>query len=80
MFLVHGEGHLDLMLGFNYKKVRVAQCGEWSSQSMVPFFPYHIEPGMAHRLYTKDKDCLVVEVSTTEINDVVRLEDDYGRG
>jgi mannose-6-phosphate isomerase len=39
----------------------------------------HITPGTRHRM-TAVKDCDVVEVSTPEIEDVVRLDDRYGRG
>jgi len=30
-------------------------------------------------MYAPDSDCLVVEVSTPELDDVVRLSDRYGR-
>ncbi len=39
---------------------------------------FRIEPGVVHRM-TAVKDCFVFEVSTAELDDVVRLEDDYGR-
>jgi mannose-6-phosphate isomerase len=38
----------------------------------------HITPGMKHRMTAVD-DCDVLEVSTPELEDVVRLEDRYGR-
>jgi mannose-6-phosphate isomerase len=38
----------------------------------------HIIPGMKHRMTAVD-DCDVLEVSTPELEDVVRLEDRYGR-
>ena len=37
-----------------------------------------IAPGTAHRVVAVE-DSEIVEVSTTELDDVVRLEDDYGR-
>ncbi len=40
--------------------------------------PVHIPPKTIHRLEAIG-DCLVVEVSSTELDDVVRLEDDYNR-
>jgi mannose-6-phosphate isomerase len=44
----------------------------------LPQQPFHIAPGMRHRMIAiEDSD--VLEVSTTEIDDVVRLEDRYGR-
>ena len=47
---------------------------------MVAGEPYVIEPGTVHRLRgTAAEGGLVLEVSSPEIEDVVRLEDDYGR-
>lgn len=39
---------------------------------------HHIEPGLIHRMIAVT-DCDVLEVSTPELEDVVRLEDDYDR-
>ncbi|MFQ5789223.1 MAG: cupin domain-containing protein [Acidobacteriota bacterium] len=39
---------------------------------------YHIPPGTLHRM-TAVEACDVLEVSTPELDDVVRLEDRYGR-
>jgi mannose-6-phosphate isomerase-like protein (cupin superfamily) len=39
---------------------------------------FHVTPGMRHRMIALE-DCDVFEVSTTELDDVVRLEDAYGR-
>lgn len=38
----------------------------------------HIPPGMVHRFEAVD-DTDLVEVSTPQLDDVVRLQDDYGR-
>jgi len=38
----------------------------------------HVTPGTVHRM-TAIEDCEVMEVSTPELDDVVRLEDRYGR-
>lgn len=40
---------------------------------------YHIPPGTIHRMSALDGDVDVLEVSTPELNDVVRLADNYGR-
>tara|TARA_Y100000034_G_scaffold6679_1_gene7362 strand:- start:4730 stop:5080 length:351 start_codon:yes stop_codon:yes gene_type:complete len=40
---------------------------------------YHIEPGTVHRFGAAQRPVHLVEVSTTELDDVVRIEDDYGR-
>jgi len=50
---------------------------------MEKYRPYLIRPGTIHRLEASDDEvmggCLVIEISSTELDDVVRLEDDYGR-
>ncbi len=43
-----------------------------------PLEPFHVTPGLRHRM-TALEDTDVIEVSTTELDDVVRLEDRYGR-
>lgn len=43
-----------------------------------PRQPFHITPGLRHRMVAIE-DTDVVEVSTPELDDVVRLEDRYGR-
>ena len=40
---------------------------------------FHIKPGMIHRFCAYEGPCTLVEVSTKEISDVIRIEDDYGR-
>lgn len=52
---------------------------ELKSVELGPGQTWHIPAGMVHRLKAVT-DIEVVEVSTSEIADVVRLEDDYGRG
>lgn len=39
---------------------------------------HHIPPGKKHRMIALE-DCQVFEVSTPQLDDVVRLEDRYGR-
>jgi quercetin dioxygenase-like cupin family protein len=39
---------------------------------------FHISSGLRHRMMALE-DCDVLEVSTPELDDVVRLEDRYGR-
>jgi len=45
---------------------------------MNPGDGFHIPPLMKHRMIAAT-DCDVLEVSTPELDDVVRLEDAYGR-
>lgn len=46
---------------------------------LSPGETFHVTPGTKHRMFADAVDCLVVEVSTAELDDVVRLEDRYGR-
>ena len=52
--------------------------GELRRIEMEPGDVFHITPGVLHRM-TGIEDCDIVEVSTPELDDVVRLEDRYGR-
>ena len=47
-------------------------------QELEPGSTFHIPPGLRHRM-TAVEECDVLEVSTPELDDVVRLEDRYGR-
>ncbi len=40
---------------------------------------YHIFPGDIHRFEARENDVVLVEVSTPELDDVIRIEDDYRR-
>jgi len=40
---------------------------------------YHVAPNTIHRFGAGDHDVVIIEVSTTELDDVVRLQDDYKR-
>ena len=45
---------------------------------MKPGDAFHVQPGTVHRMRALT-DVLVLEASTPEVEDVVRLEDSYGR-
>lgn len=68
MYLYRGSAQLEI------------QDSEGQSQviKLSPGESYHIEAGWRHRL-TAVEDCEILEVSTPELDDVVRLEDKYGR-
>ena len=40
---------------------------------------YHVQPGQVHRFGAGKSGAMICEVSTGEITDVVRLQDDYKR-
>ena len=47
--------------------------------TLTPGQSFHVSPGTKHRFCARDVDVSLVEVSTPELNDVVRIEDDYKR-
>ena len=56
----------------------IERNGELIKQEMHPGDSVHVTPTTVHRMTAID-DCDVLEVSTPELDDVVRLEDRYGR-
>jgi len=52
--------------------------GELEIVEIAPGDAYRFRPGTVHRV-TAIEDTLVIEVSTPQLSDVVRLEDKYGR-
>jgi len=68
LYLASGE--VDLL---------VEENGELRSLAMRPGDSYHIRPGVRHRMTAGPSGCEFVEVSSPELDDVVRLEDRYGR-
>ncbi len=61
-------------------ELELAAPGEGITESEVvsPGAAFHLRAGTVHRLAAIE-DTLVLEVSTPELDDVVRLEDRYGR-
>jgi mannose-6-phosphate isomerase len=56
----------------------IETSGERRKIKLSPGECLHIVPQMKHRMIAIE-DCDVLEVSTPELDDVVRLEDRYGR-
>jgi mannose-6-phosphate isomerase len=52
--------------------------GNLETFEIVPGDAFHYRPGTVHRL-TALEDTLLLEVSTPQLEDVVRLQDRYGR-
>jgi len=67
LFVQQGRMELVLGRGPDRRIERVEAGAAWT-----------IPPGTVHR-FRAVTDCLLFEVSTPELEDVVRLEDDYGR-
>jgi len=53
--------------------------GETVLLALGPGETFHVSPGTRHRMFADGEDVLVVEVSSPELDDVVRLADRYGR-
>jgi mannose-6-phosphate isomerase len=89
--LVVRAGH-DLSLQFHREKdeswyvlegrakLEFAAAGEKATSTEVvkPGAAFHITPGTVHRIRALE-DTTILEVSTPQVDDVVRLEDTYGR-
>jgi quercetin dioxygenase-like cupin family protein len=65
---------LDGVLG-----LQLERDGESADLRLPPGESFHVTPGTRNRMYAPEGDCLLVEVSTPELDDVVRLSDRYGR-
>jgi len=64
------SGMLTLEIGLGLEMLEMTlSCGE----------VYHIRPNTVHRMIANGSDVEVLEVSTPELYDVVRIEDDYMR-
>lgn len=57
----------------------VEEDGELVQRTMGPGDAYRIPPNTRHRMISGPQGCDILEVSTPELDDVVRLEDRYGR-
>ncbi len=53
--------------------------GDQKEQVLSQGSSHHIYPGDIHRFEARNEDVVLVEVSTPELYDVVRIEDDYKR-
>jgi mannose-6-phosphate isomerase-like protein (cupin superfamily) len=64
------DGELELVSGPDAHRLE--------THSLGPGEVFHIAPGTLHRMVAAS-DCRLLEVSTNHLDDVVRLEDRYGR-
>lgn len=68
IFVLDGVLVLEIGRGETMQKIILNGGGTW-----------RIKPGTIHRFAAPSEGCTLIEVSTPEIDDVVRLEDSYGR-
>lgn len=64
------SGRAEMTLGASPDSLEVVE--------VAPGAAFHVTPGTVHRVHALD-DATFLEVSTPELEDVVRLEDRYGR-
>lgn len=64
------DGELDMITGPDVDNLEALR--------MEPGAVFHVSPGELHRMVAVS-DCRLLEVSTNHLDDVVRLEDRYGR-
>jgi mannose-6-phosphate isomerase len=88
--IIHIEAGHALSLQYHNKKdetillwsgkllFEIQENGELKKYEVKPGERFHVTPGTVHRM-TAIESCDVIEVSTPELDDVVRLEDRYGR-
>ncbi len=76
----HREKDETLYLLEGRAEIELAGPGEkaTSSEVVTPGAAFRIRPGTVHRI-TAIEDVVMLEVSTPHLDDVVRLEDAYGR-
>ena len=65
-------------VGREYELV-IEEGGELVHHAVRPGMVFHVRPGTRHRMTAGPDGCDIIEVSTPELDDVVRLEDRYGR-
>jgi quercetin dioxygenase-like cupin family protein len=68
LYLAQGEAELI-----------VEEDGSLVSNALQVGDSYHIRANTRHRMVAGEGGCEFIEVSTPELDDVVRLEDRYGR-
>lgn len=89
--LLHIEAGHALSLQFHERKdetffvargeivLEVEEGGEMVAQALREGESYHVSPGTRHRMIAGKSGCDLFEVSTPELEDVIRIEDRYGR-
>jgi mannose-6-phosphate isomerase len=74
----HNQKDETIYLASGRMLFEIKEGKELVKREMSPGQAVHVTPGTVHRM-TAITDCDIFEVSTPELQDVVRLEDRYGR-
>ena len=76
----HREKDESWLVQSGRAKLELGRVGQsvLAEEVIGPGAAFHYEPGTVHRV-TAVEDTTILEVSTPQLGDVVRLEDSYGR-
>ena len=74
----HNRKDETILLWAGQLLFEIEKDGALTTREMPPGDRVHVPPKTVHRM-TAIEDCDIFEVSTPELDDVVRLEDRYGR-
>ncbi len=74
----HARKEETILLWSGRLRFDIQESGRLVSREMQPGDVQHVPPQTVHRM-TALEDCDIFEVSTPDLDDVVRLEDRYGR-
>jgi mannose-6-phosphate isomerase-like protein (cupin superfamily) len=76
----HREKDESWLVQSGRAKLELGDAGQAALAEEVvgPGYAFHYRPGTVHRV-TAIEDTMILEVSTPQLDDVVRLEDAYGR-
>lgn len=80
-FQYHEKKEETIRLNKGLMELEVESKGSTEGRQKIILKPgdtFHIPPYCKHRM-SASEDCEVLEVSTPELDDVIRLEDDYKR-
>lgn len=75
----HQKKDETLYLAAGSLEFQVEEDGQLLTRELRLGEAYHIPPFTRHRMIAGPEGCDLIEVSTPELEDVVRLEDRYGR-
>ncbi len=89
--IIHVNAGAELSLQYHERKDETMHClhgdarlvfekdGVLVEEIFYPGQSFRVLPGMKHRLKAGKEDCKILEASTAEVDDVIRLQDAYGR-
>jgi len=74
----HEEKEETILVIEGTLQLEIEEDGLMATYKMEVEESRHIAPGAKHRMIAVD-DCIIAEVSTPQLDDVVRITDKYGR-